>query len=156
MYTGSIQPGAAQLAPTGSFQLAASSANDFDHSPASKGDLANVAHDVENLKQMVAREYVENAELKKQLMQSKNSSTATPGSTRIVNSGDQVMIVRYDKKTGKKSGELVVVGKDNILTEVAGMKVRDAEDKIRQSMERTHPGEGIEVNVLERLGERQQ
>jgi protein involved in polysaccharide export with SLBB domain len=145
-----------QVAPTGTFQPAAKSAIEFDHSPASKGDLANVAHDVENLKQMVAREYVENAELKKQLMQSKNSSSETSGPTRIVRPGDQVAIVRYDKKTGKKSVELVVVGKDNILTEVAGMKRRDAEDKIRESMERTHPGEGIEVNVLERLGERQQ
>ena len=99
---------------------------------------------------------LENTNLKSQFTRRQNPSTETSGPTRIVRQGDQVAIVRYDKKSGKESVELVVVGKDNILTEVAGMKRRDAEDKIRESMERTHPGEGIEVNVLERLGERQQ
>ena len=98
----------------------------------------------------------ENAILKSQFTPRRNPPIETTESTKIVRPGDQVAIVRYDKKSGKKSVELVVVGKDNILTEVAGMKRRDAEDKIRDSMKRTHPGEGIEVNVLERLGERQQ
>jgi RNA polymerase sigma factor (sigma-70 family) len=85
--------------------------------------------------------------LKKQLAERKIPSAEM--STRIVTPGDQVMIVRYDKKSAKRiSAAAVIVGKDGILSEVAGMKSRDAEDKIRESMEQTHPGERIEVNVL--------
>jgi hypothetical protein len=115
---------------------------------------------IEVLQQALEKARAENADLKKRLERHPASAPkANDRSGKVVQPGDQIAIVQFDKKSGaKKYAQIVTVDKRGRITkdseagwpfkEVSGMEGRQAEDAIRKALEKRHPEDEIRVEVL--------